>query len=49
MIRKLRWKFVLINMALVTVMLAATCLFFVSATRESLKSDSESVLQRVIS
>ena len=49
MIRKLRWKFVLINMALVTVMLAAICLFFVSATRESLKSDSESVLQRVIS
>ena len=49
MIRKLRWKFVLINMALVTAMLTVIGLFFVSATRESLKADSESVLQRVIS
>ena len=49
MIRRLRWKFVLINMLLVIGMLAAICAFFITSTRESLRSDSESVLQRVIS
>lgn len=49
MIRRLRWKFVLINMLLVTGMLAAICAFFITSTRESLRADSESVLQRVIS
>lgn len=49
MIQKLRWKFVLINMSLVTVMLTSICLFFVYTTQRSLQEDSESVLQRVIS
>lgn len=49
MIRTLRRKFVLINMLLVAGLLSAICLFFITATRESLRADSESVLQRVIS
>lgn len=48
MIPKLRWKFVLINMLLIVGMLSAICTFFLTSTRESLRSNSESVLQRVI-
>ena len=49
MIRRLRWKFVGINMVLVTAMLAAICSVFLISIRDSLRQDSTSVLQRVIS
>lgn len=48
MIRRLRWKFVLINMILVTAMLTGICMIFVVTTRDSLEADSISVLRRVI-
>ncbi|MBR1845549.1 MAG: sensor histidine kinase, partial [Oscillospiraceae bacterium] len=49
MIRRLRWKFVGINMVLVAAMLAAICSVFLISIRDSLQRDSASVLQRVIS
>ena len=49
MIQKLRWKFVLINMLLVTAVMVVVTGFFITSTRDSLAEDSISVLQRVIS
>lgn len=49
MIKKLRWKFVLIVMVLLWLMMAAISVFFIITTRDSLYEDSVSVLQRVIS
>lgn len=49
MIQKLRWKFVLINMLLVTAVMGVVTGFFVTSIRDSLAEDSVSVLQRVIS
>lgn len=48
MIRKLRWKFVAINMAIVTLLLTAICVFMFLTTADSLRNDSMSVLHRVI-
>ena len=49
MIRRLRRKFVGITMVLVTAMLVAICSAFLISIRDSLRQDSASVLQRVIS
>lgn len=49
MIRQLRRKFVLINMALVTALMVVICLMLVISTRDSLRADSQAVLERVIS
>ena len=48
MIRKLRWKFVAINMAIVTLLLVAICAFMFLTLTDSLRDDSLSVLRRVI-
>lgn len=48
MIRKLRWKFVTINMVIVTLLLAAICAFMFLTITDSLRDDSMSVLRRVI-
>ena len=48
MIRRLRWKFVAIIMAVVTLLLATICSFLFVTIRSSLQADSLSVLQRVI-
>ncbi len=49
MIRKLRWKFVLINMSIVTVILAAVFLVLLSMTKAGAVSDSMLVLRRAVS
>lgn len=48
MIRRLRWKFVAIIMAVVTLLLTTICAFLFVTLRSSLRADSLSVLQRVI-
>lgn len=48
MIRKLRWKFVAINMAIVALLLTAICVFMFLTTADGLRNDSMSVLHRVI-
>ena len=48
MIRRLRWKFVGINMAIVTLLLTAICAFLFLNITGSLREDSLSVLRRVI-
>ncbi len=48
MIRKLRWKFVAINMAIVTLLLTAICAFMFLTITDGLRDDSMSVLRRVI-
>ena len=49
MIRKLKWKFVLINMALVTVILAAVFSVILVTTRQSLHRDSLEALEQAVS
>lgn len=46
MIKRLRWKFVLINMILVTLILAGIAALMVIVTRQSLRENSLSVLYR---
>lgn len=48
MIRKLRWKFVAINMTIVTLLLTAICAFIFLTVTDGLRDDSMSVLHRVI-
>lgn len=48
MIRKLRWKFVLINMSLVVAILAALCAVLMATTRDSLRRDSLAALEQAI-
>ena len=48
MIRRLRWKFVAINMAIVTLLMAIICSFLYMTTIAGLREDSLSVLRRVI-
>jgi signal transduction histidine kinase len=48
MIQKLRWKFVLINMLIVTAILSALCVVMVVTTRDSLRKDSLSLLYQVV-
>lgn len=48
MIRKLKWKFVLINMLCVSAVLGAVCLSVFFVNRESIRQSSMTVLQRVI-
>lgn len=48
-IRQLRWKFVLINMVIVTVMLAAIGAFFIAMVMNDLQTNSISLLNTVIS
>lgn len=48
MIRRLRWKFVAIIMTVVTILLTTICAFLFVTLRSSLRADSLSVLQRVI-
>lgn len=48
MIRRLRWKFTLINMALVTVILAAILWFVLGSVRASLYEDSMDALRQAI-
>lgn len=47
MIRKLRWKFVLINMLIVSAILIALSVVLVVSTRDSLRQDSISLLYQV--
>ena len=47
MIRKLRWKFVLTNMLMVSLILTAIAALVVTATRNTLRDNSLSVLYRV--
>ncbi len=49
MIRRLRWKFVAINMAIVTIMLAVIAVFVLSFTRNSLEQESHTLAEQVIS
>ncbi|MBR1780234.1 MAG: hypothetical protein IJ751_02385, partial [Oscillospiraceae bacterium] len=49
MIRKLRWKFVLINMVLVTLILSAVFTFILISTRSSLERDSMEALRQAVS
>lgn len=49
MIRKLKWKFVLINMVLVTVILAAVFSVILVTTRQSLYRDSLEALEQAVS
>lgn len=44
MIQKLRWKFVLINMLIVSVILLSLCIVMVVVTRDNLRQDSISLL-----
>lgn len=44
MIQRLRWKFVLINMIIVTVVLAVLCTGMVTVTRDSLRQESINML-----
>ncbi|MBQ3090329.1 MAG: HAMP domain-containing histidine kinase [Oscillospiraceae bacterium] len=48
MIKKLRWKFVLISMLLAALVLVTVTGFFIATTRDALAEDSISVLRRVI-
>ena len=48
MIRRLRWKFIALNMALIAAILLAVGLVLVSSTRDNLRNNSLAVLQRVI-
>ena len=48
MIRKLKWKFVCINMLTVSAVLLAVCLSVLLTSRQSLRRESMDVLQRVI-
>ena len=48
MIRKLRWKFVAINMAIVTLLMTVIGSFLYVTTVGGLREDSLSVLHRVI-
>jgi signal transduction histidine kinase len=48
MIRRLRWKFVAINMAIVTLLMAVICSFLYVTTTGGLREDSMSVLRRVV-
>ena len=48
MIRQLRRKFVLINMALVTALMAVICLLLILSAAGNLQADSMAVLERVI-
>ncbi|MCD8126360.1 MAG: hypothetical protein LUD82_02450 [Clostridiales bacterium] len=47
-IRKLRWKFVLINMLIVTAMLVFISTFFIVSVSDSLREDSIDLLNQVI-
>lgn len=47
-IRQLRWKFVLVNMAIVTVMMLAIGVSFIVAVMNDLQSNSLSLLEQVI-
>ncbi|MCD8368619.1 MAG: HAMP domain-containing histidine kinase [Clostridiales bacterium] len=47
-IRKLRWKFVLINMLIVTAMLVFISMFFIVSVSDSLREDSMDLLNQVI-
>lgn len=49
MIRSLRWKFVLVNMTIVTIILAALFLILLHVTRSGIQEDSLLVLQRAAS
>ncbi len=48
MIQKLRWKFVLINMLIVSAILVGICTVMVVATRDSLREDSLNLLRQVV-
>ena len=48
MIRKLKWKFVCINMLTVSAVLLAVCLSVLLTSRQSLRRESMEVLERVI-
>lgn len=48
MIRRLRWKFILINMTLVTVILVTILGFVLASVRESLYEDSIAALQQAV-
>lgn len=48
MIRRLRWKFILINMALVTAILAAILAFVLGSVRKNLYADSISALEQAV-
>ena len=48
MIRKLKWKFVCINMLTVSALLLAVCLSVLLTSRQSLRRESMEVLERVI-
>ena len=48
MIRKLKWKFICINMLTVSAVLLAVCLSVLLTSRQSLRRESMEVLQRVI-
>lgn len=48
MIRRLRWKFVLINMSLVLVILLSLCAVLMATTRDSLRRDSLTALDQAV-
>ena len=48
MIRRLRWKFVLINMSLVLVILLSLCAVLMATTRDSLRRDSLNALDQAV-
>ena len=48
MIRRLRWKFVAINMALVLAILVALCAVLMATTQDSLRRDSLTALDQAV-
>ena len=48
MIRRLRWKFVLINMSLVLVILLSLCAVLMATTQDSLRRDSLTALDQAV-